>query len=82
MFILRILFTVFVVALVILPLPPSTFIGLAIIGHPKTNKHLDQRVIIAVAFTGTLLKESVIAAMGGHIHHHNIINNVEHEIHA
>ena len=41
-------FTAFVVILIVLPLPPSTIIGLAIVAHPKTNKHLDHRITLPV----------------------------------
>lgn len=41
----KILLTKIVVILIVLPIPPSTVIGLAIIANPKTNKYLDDRVV-------------------------------------
>jgi hypothetical protein len=48
MTIIKLIFTAFVIALIVLPIPPSTIIGLAIIANPKTNKHLDDRAIAVV----------------------------------
>jgi hypothetical protein len=46
--IVRITFTIFVVAMILLPLPPSTIIGVALATHPKTGKYMDQRAYRAV----------------------------------
>lgn len=51
---LKALFTAFTIALIVLPVPPTTIIGLAIIANPKTNKYLDQRMLAGmnIAFDG------------------------------
>ena len=85
MTIIRIIFTIFVVGLIVLPIPPSTIIGVAIMSHPQTKKHMDSRVIAAMTFGGYLFKETVIASMGGrvdHPHYHHVVNQPGHEIHA
>lgn len=50
---LRITFTAFVVALIVLPIPPSTIIGVALATNPKTGQYMDQRVYrgVQVAMT-------------------------------
>ena len=53
---LKLLFTKFVIVLIVLPIPPSTIIGLAIIANPKTNQYLDQRALKAMDATLGMLK--------------------------
>jgi len=45
---LQIVATAFVVILIVLPIPPSTMIGLALVAHPRTNRYLEPRTIAAV----------------------------------
>ena len=40
----RIGYTTFIVFMIVLPLPPSTIIGIALATNPKTGKYMDQRV--------------------------------------
>jgi hypothetical protein len=37
---IRTTITLFIIFLIVLPLPPSTMIGMAVVAHPKTNRHL------------------------------------------
>lgn len=54
--VIKISFTTFVVLLIVLPLPPSTIIGLIIANHPKTNKFMIPQAVtvskVAVGFVG------------------------------
>jgi len=53
----KITFTTFVVALIVLPLPPSTIIGLIIANHPKTNKYMvPQAVKASEVAVGVVIK--------------------------
>jgi len=42
--------TFVVVLLIVLPLPPSTIIGLAIVANPRTNRYLDPTTIKVTQF--------------------------------
>lgn len=42
---MRMAFTLFVAALIVLPLPPSTLVGMALVSFPPTAKHMDPRII-------------------------------------
>ena len=50
-------FTSFVIALIVLPLPPSTIIGIALATNPKTGKYMNK-----TAFKLTQKGTSLIAA--------------------
>lgn len=39
----EIAFTTFIVAMIVLPIPPSTIIGVALATHPKTGRYMNQR---------------------------------------
>lgn len=41
---LRFTFTAFIVTMIVLPIPPSTIIGVILATNPKTGKYMDQRV--------------------------------------
>lgn len=59
---LKIMFTIFVVALIVLPLPPSTIIGLAIVSNKKTAKLMDQKSYDFIMAVFGMSKNVVVAA--------------------
>jgi len=44
---IRYVFSVFVLVLIVAPIPPSTIIGLAMVANRKTNRFIDQRAVKA-----------------------------------
>lgn len=55
---IKIPFTAFIVAMIVLPLPPSTIIGLALASHPKTNRYMDPFTLKALFIAGNFMKKS------------------------
>lgn len=55
----KIVFTKVVIAMIVLPIPPSTIIALAIIANPKTNQYLDQRMLAAMNITAKYAKQAL-----------------------
>ncbi len=45
---LRIMFSAFVVFLIVLPIPPSSVIGFAIIANKRTNRLMDARAVAMI----------------------------------
>jgi hypothetical protein len=60
---LRITFTVTIVILIVLPLPPSTIIGVALAANPKTGKYMNQKVYsviqVIMGYTRTAITQPV-----------------------
>ena len=61
----KILFTKFVIALIVLPIPPSTIVGIAIIANPKTNQFLEPNMMSVFNWKVSMLKKAGAALMAG-----------------
>jgi len=60
--VIEIAFTAFVVILIVLPVPPSSIIGVALATNPKTGKYMNKRVYAGVEYIMSRLS-IIIAAI-------------------
>jgi hypothetical protein len=61
--IIKPIFTLFVVTLIVLPVPPTTIIGLALVSNPVTSKFVDHRALAALTFMKYSIKMVLLNSM-------------------